>query len=107
MGRRSTRPVSSGLTSAWVASAILCLLPPRVSRGACPPRPEDVALGSIPGLLPPHLHSAVLSYTVGDEFMAPFHQAAAGKLPNFVLVMEGSIPNEKLAGEGYWSGFRC
>jgi hydrogenase small subunit len=60
-------------------------------------------LGAIPGLPKVHLHNPVLAYTVGDEFMKPFHQAAKGELPNFVLVVEGSIPNENLSGEGYWA----
>lgn len=33
----------------------------------------------------------------------PFHQASRGELDNFVLVIEGSIPYEKLSGEGYWA----
>jgi hypothetical protein len=32
-----------------------------------------------------------------------WYQAAAGKLDPFVLVMEGSIPNEKIKKEGYWA----
>ena len=37
--------------------------------------------------------------------MKPFHLAAEGKLGRpFVLVVEDSIPNEKLAGEGFWAG---
>ena len=62
-------------------------------------------LGAIPGLPKVHLHNPVLAYTVGDEFMAPFHRAARGELDNFVLVMEGSIPNEKISGDGYWAAF--
>ncbi len=45
----------------------------------------------------------MLAYENGDEFLAPFHQAARGELDNFVLVMEGSIPNERINREGYWA----
>src|SRR5439155_19774667 len=38
------------------------------------------------------------------DFLAPFRQAAAGKFGPFVLVVEGSIPNEKNKAEGYWAG---
>jgi hypothetical protein len=31
----------------------------------------------------------------GDEFMKDFHRAAQGKLSPFILVTEGSIPDEK------------
>src|SRR6201987_3700235 len=29
--------------------------------------------------------------------------AAAGKLEPFILVLEGSVPNEEISGEGYWA----
>ena len=37
--------------------------------------------------------------------MRHFHRAAAGELDPFILVVEGSIPNERLKTEGYWAGF--
>src|SRR4051812_50117913 len=36
--------------------------------------------------------------------MKPFRDAAEGKLDApYVLVVEGSIPNEKINGDGYWT----
>src|SRR5581483_3217316 len=32
-------------------------------------------------------------------------RAAAGKLDPYLLVLEGSVPNEQISGEGHWSGF--
>src|ERR1700742_1505682 len=67
---------------------------------------EDVLLGAIPGIPKVNLHNKVLSPTLGgEEFLTPFRAAARGEaaLP-FVLVIEGSIPNEKINGEGYWTG---
>jgi hydrogenase small subunit len=62
-------------------------------------------LGAIPGLPKVHLHNPVLAYEVGDDFMKPFYDGAEGKLDPFVLVVEGSIPNEKIHGkDGYWAG---
>ena len=50
------------------------------------------------------LHHPVLAYTNGAEFLAPFHAAARGEMANpFVLVIEGSMPNEKIKREGYWA----
>ena len=40
---------------------------------------------------------------VGDDFMKYFYQAEQGLIDPFVLVVEGSIPNENLSGEGYWA----
>jgi hydrogenase small subunit len=37
--------------------------------------------------------------------MRCFHEAAAGRLEPFILVIEGSIPNEKNKAEGCWAGF--
>ena len=60
-------------------------------------------LGAIPGLPKVHLHNPVLAYESGDEFLKFWYQAEQGKLDPFVLVVEGSIPNEKIKKEGYWA----
>ena len=67
------------------------------------PSIEDVVMGAIPGLPKVHLHNPVLAYEVGDDFMKYWFDAAAGKLDPFVLVLEGSVPNEKIKKEGYWA----
>ncbi len=67
------------------------------------PSIEDIVMGNIPGLPKVHLHNPVLAYEVGDDFMDYWFQAAAGKLDPFVLVLEGSVPNEKIKEEGYWA----
>ena len=60
-------------------------------------------LGAIPGLPKVHLHNPVLAYEVGDDFLKFWYMAEEGKLDPFVLVVEGSIPNEKIKKEGYWA----
>jgi hydrogenase small subunit len=45
----------------------------------------------------------VLAYENGDDFLKPFVLAAEGKLAPFILVMEGSVPNESNKAEGYWA----
>ena len=45
----------------------------------------------------------MLAYENGDEFMKYWYQAEEGRLDPFVLVVEGSIPNEKIKKEGYWA----
>jgi hydrogenase small subunit len=87
----------------WITAGLGCDGDSVSITAASNPSIEDVMLGAIPGLPKVHLHNPVLAYTVGDEFMEPFHQAVKGELPNFVLVVEGSIPNENLSGEGYWA----
>ena len=67
------------------------------------PSVEDVVMGAIPGLPKVHLHNPVLAYEVGDDFMKWWYLAAEGRLEPFVLVLEGSVPNEKIKSEGYWA----
>ena len=103
-GRKTQRPPAlKEVHILWITAGLGCDGDSVSITAASQPSIEDVALGAIPGLPKVHLHNPVLAYEVGDEFMKPFHQAANGKLDNFVLVMEGSVPNEKLSGEGYWA----
>ncbi len=87
----------------WITAGLGCDGDSVSITAASEPSIEDIVLGAIPGLPKVHLHNAVLSYTVGDDFMRPFHQGARGELEHFVLVVEGSIPNENLSGDGYWA----
>ena len=64
---------------------------------------KDVLLSAIPGLPKVHLHNPVLAYENGDEFMKFWYDAEAGLLDPFILVVEGSIPNETIKAEG-WLG---
>src|SRR6266853_1957622 len=67
------------------------------------PSIEDLAMGAIPGLPKVHVHNPVIAYEVGADFLKYWHLAAEGKLEPFVLVVEGSVPNEKIKKEGYWA----
>jgi hydrogenase small subunit len=70
------------------------------------PSLEDVILGVIPGLPKVHLHNRVLAKSQGgEEYLDVWRAAAEGRLSApFILVVEGSIPNEKIKREGYWAG---
>ncbi|MGI8989320.1 MAG: hydrogenase expression protein HypE [Bryobacteraceae bacterium] len=87
----------------WITALLGCDGDTISITAATQPSIEDVILGAIPGLPKVHLHNPVLSYEVGDDFLKNFHLAAEGKLEPFVLVLEGSIPNEKIKKEGYWA----
>jgi hydrogenase small subunit len=71
------------------------------------PSIEDVLLGVIPGLPKVHLHNRVLAYEQGgEEFLEVWRAAAEDRLgAPFILVVEGSIPNEEIKREGYWAAF--
>src|SRR6478752_6595668 len=103
-GRKTQRPPKlAEVHVLWITAGLGCDGDSVSITAASDPSIEDVMLGAMPGLPKVHLHNPVLAYTVGDEFMKPFHQAVKGELQNFVLVVEGSIPNENLSGEGYWA----
>ena len=91
----------------WISEGMSCDGDSVSITAAGQPGIEDVLLGAIPGLPKVHLHNKVLSPTLGgEEFLKPFRQAVRDELDApFVLVIEGSIPNEKINGEGYWTSF--
>jgi len=67
------------------------------------PSIEDLVMGAIPGLPKVHLHNRVLAPENGSDYMKVWFDAAEGKVDPFVLVVEGSIPNEDIKEEGYWA----
>ncbi len=70
------------------------------------PAIEDIVNGLVPQIPSKvHVHNKVLSPTLGGgEFMEPFWRAANDELDApFIFVVEGSIPNEKINGDGYWT----
>jgi hydrogenase small subunit len=87
----------------WITAGLGCDGDTVSITAATEPSIEDILLGAVPGLPKVHLHNAVLAYEVGDDFLEFFHKAARGEIENFLLVLEGSIPNEHLSGEGYWA----
>ncbi|HEY4278832.1 MAG TPA: hydrogenase expression protein HypE [Conexibacter sp.] len=91
----------------WISEGMSCDGDSVSITAASLPSIEDVVLGAIPGLPRVNLHNKVLSPTLGGEdFLAPFRAAARGELDApFVLVIEGSIPNENINGDGYWTSF--
>ena len=96
-------PAVSDVHILWITAGLSCDGDSVSVTAAEQPSIEDVLLGAIPGLPKVHLHNPVLAYENGDEFMKFFYEAEKGRLEPFVLVVEGSIPNEKIKTEGYWA----
>jgi hydrogenase small subunit len=89
----------------WITAGLSCDGDSIAMTAATQPSIEDIVLGALPGIPKVTLHHPVFSKDSGDEFMEKFHRAAEGRLGPFILVVEGSIPNEKNKAEGYWAGF--
>ena len=103
-GRKTQRaPAVKEVHVLWITAGLGCDGDSVSITAATQPSIEDVLLGAIPGLPKVHLHNPVLAYESGDEFMKYWYQAEEGRLDPFVLVVEGSIPNEKIKNEGYWA----
>jgi hydrogenase small subunit len=109
-GRTEAYPGHAGVdevTILWISEGMSCDGDSVSMTASDQPSIEDVALGLIPGLPKVNLHNKVLSPTLGgEEFLAPYRAAARGEMTvPFVLVIEGSIPNENINGEGFWTSF--
>src|SRR6266481_934108 len=77
---------------------------------ATQPSIEEIALGALPGLPKIAVHWPLIDFECGpeqgaDNFIEWFHMADRGELDPFVLVVEGSVANEQILREGYFTGF--
>jgi hydrogenase small subunit len=89
----------------WITAGLGCDGDTIAMTAATQPSLEDLVQGALPGIPRMKLHHPLLAYEVGDDFMRRFDLAAAGQLSPFILVIEGSIPNEAVKAEGYWAAF--
>ncbi|MDX6739946.1 hydrogenase expression protein HypE [Actinocorallia sp. A-T 12471] len=107
MSTTTTRKGVEEVHILWISEGMSCDGDTVSITAASQPAIEDVVSGLIPGLPKVHLHNKVLSATLGgEEFLGPFRAAATGELDApFVFVLEGSVPNEKINGDGYWTSF--
>src|SRR5256712_8315278 len=87
----------------WITAGLGCDGDTIAMTAASLPSIEELVAGALPGVPRVILHNPVLAYENGDAFMQSMRDAAAGKLDPFILVIEGSIPNEKNKAEGFWA----
>jgi hydrogenase small subunit len=87
----------------WLTAGLGCDGDTIAVTAATQPSLEDLVHGAIPGIPRIRFHNPVLAYGNADEFLATFYRAIRGELDPFILVVEGSIPNEKLKADGYWA----
>ena len=89
----------------WVTTGLSCEGDSVAMTSATNPSLEDIITQAIPGMPRIVVHNQVIAYEVGDEFAQAWFDAEEGKLDPFVLVIEGSLGNENINGEGHWTGF--
>src|SRR6201989_544225 len=89
----------------WITVGLSCEGDSVAMTAATNPSLEDIITGAIPGMPRVVVHNQVLAYETGDDYIQAWFDAEAGKLDPFVLVVEGSLGNEKINGAGHWTGF--
>jgi hydrogenase small subunit len=93
------------ITVLWLNAALSCDGESVAITGATQPSIEDIVLGAIPNIPQVHFFHPLLAYQTGDDFLEVFRKAAAGEIENFILIVEGSIPDESLAETGNFASF--
>src|SRR6201995_1634010 len=89
----------------WVTVGQSCEGDSVAMTSATNPSLEDIIQGVIPGMPRVVIHNQVIAFETGQEYIQAWFDAEQGKLDPFVLVIEGSLGNEQINGEGHWSGF--
>ncbi|MGI8512498.1 MAG: hydrogenase expression protein HypE [Solirubrobacteraceae bacterium] len=102
-GQHETEAVTAHVL--WMTVGLSCEGDSVAMTSATNPSLEDIITQAIPGMPKVVIHNQVIAYEVGDEFIQAWFDAEEGKLDPFVLVIEGSVPNENISGEGYFTGF--
>src|SRR6266550_1105947 len=91
---RSTAPID-GIDILWMTAGLGCDGDTIAMTGATQPSIEDIVTGALPWIPKVKFHNPFLAYENGDDFVRPFREAADGTSGRpFILVVEGSIPNE-------------
>src|SRR5437588_6846182 len=94
----------------WINAGLSCDGDSVALTAATQPSVEEIALGALPGLPKVAVHWPLIDFECGhtggaDDFIEWFFKADRGELEPFVLIVEGSIPNESIKREGYWAAF--
>jgi hydrogenase small subunit len=89
----------------WLTAGLGCDGETIAMTAATQPSIEEIVMGAIPWIPKVNFRNPFMAMENGDEFVDFFHRAARGQKNPFILVVEGSIPNENNKTEGYWASF--
>ena len=99
-------PAITEIDVLWITAGLGCDGDTVAMTAATQPSIEDIVMGSLPWIPKVNLLNPFLAIENGDEFMQKFHLAAEDRLGRpFILVIEGSVPDETNKKEGYWASF--
>ena len=94
-GSTLSAPPITEIDVLWITAGLGCDGDTIAMTAATQPSIEDIVMGGMPWIPKVNFHNPFLSLENGDEFLQRFHLAAEGGVDPFILVVEGSIPNEK------------
>ena len=91
----------------WINAGLGCDGDSVSLTAATQPSIEDIVMGALPGLPKVALHWPLIDFDCGQSGATTSWSGGTrptrGELEPFVLVVEGSIPNEEIKSEGYWA----
>ena len=90
----------------WMTSGLACDGESVAMTSATSPSLEDLIHGTLPGTPGIAIYNPLFAFESGGDFVRHWYEAEAGKLDPFVLVLEGSVPNEELSRRGLVGGIR-
>jgi hydrogenase small subunit len=89
----------------WMTSLLGCDGDSIAFTAATSPSVEDLLYRTIPGTPGIAIYNPVYAFESGEDFVRHWYDAEQGKLDPFILVLEGSVPDEELSGDGAWAAF--
>jgi hydrogenase small subunit len=94
----------------WLNAGLSCDGDSVALTAATQPSIEEILMGALPGLPAVEMHWPLLDAATGPvgspgEFLSWYFRAERGELDPFILVVEGSVANEAVHEEGFWTGF--
>lgn len=87
----------------WITAGLGCDGESVALTAATQPSIEDIVMGGLPFLPKVKLLNPFYSYENGDEYIAYLEKGDRDELGQFILVVEGSVPDETNKDEGYWA----
>jgi hydrogenase small subunit len=99
-----TEPMEE-ITVLWLSAGLSCDGESVALTGATQPSIEDLLSGALPWAPRLRLHNPFIAFENADDFLRYYYAAARDELGPYILVVEGSIPDETNKAEGYWATF--
>jgi hydrogenase small subunit len=100
---RSNAKSRDEIAVVWLTAGLGCDGESVAITAATQPSIEDIVMGGLPGLPKVRFLNPFYSYENAEEYLDCLRSAINGSLGEFILVIEGSVPDETNKDEGYWA----